>query len=82
MYKKFTREDPRNVIKYLKYQRKVDDDFSYLSYGIHEGTVKHIVIIDFKTIFRDSNPIIIDLEDYYNYFRGLKVNHLKEKING
>ncbi len=81
MYNKFIKEDPRDIIKYLKYQKRIDDSFGYVVYRFHEGLLSNIIVIDFTTWERDSLPFIIDMNEYFAYYRKLKLNHLKIKIN-
>ena len=82
MYNKFIRQNPTDIINYLKYMGDMKPDFRYLKYKIHEGTLSHIAIMEFYTfnLNGESIPIIIDMSVYFNYYRQLKLKHLKSKM--
>lgn len=81
MYNKFIRECPTRIVGYLQYKNKINiNPWGYISYLMHEGTLNHIAIIDFIHITRSNSSFIIDLREYFDYYRRLKINKLKKLI--
>ena len=84
MYSKFIRECPTNIISYLQYKNKINlNPWEYTSYQMCEGSLDYIAIIDFLVIRPagvDSHPFIIDLREYFEYYRKLKLDKLKKLI--
>jgi hypothetical protein len=84
MQERFKKQNISDIIFYLQYKDKIKiSPFYYTKYGFHNGKLDNIIVVDFYTETRHgqtSHPFIIDLYDYYDFFRRLKLKLLKNKM--
>lgn len=78
MHKNFDKEDISKIWKFLVDVRgKEEIDFQF--YDICQGGLDYISIVQFRK-FGMTYSYIVDIDEYFDYYRGLKINKLKELI--
>ena len=82
MYDNFCRDGIDYITDYLKSIGRLQNDFKYMTYSIHKGSLTNIAIVEFTTYPPDCfyPSFVIDILDYISYYRGLKIKHLKGKM--
>ena len=80
MYKNFDKENIFKIGEFLVNHRGKDEqnmDFQF--YDICQGQLYYISIVQFRR-FGMTYSYIVDIDEYFDYYRKLKIDKIKNKI--